>query len=105
MASSKGRSSMRGVAWLVGAGALIGGGGWLMAQGDAGAAAHKQSDKVASPTHARPAEVTRALTRRTLKAPVRDGGSAPKPRGIAHESDGEAAAPPARAARDPLLVA
>jgi len=56
---------MRGIYWLVAAGTLIGGGGWLMTQGDAGAAAHER-DELAFPTHQRANDLERETVRRTL---------------------------------------
>ncbi len=90
-ASAESLNPMRNVSslvWLAGAAALIGGGGWLMTQGDAGAAAHKQRDSLAFPTHQRPADQQRETGRRTL--PV--------------FAAAQRSAPPAPA-HDPLLVA
>jgi hypothetical protein len=82
---------MRGLSWLLGAGALIGAGGFLMTQGDAGAEAHKKRDALAFPTYQRADEAKRATGRRTLTAP-----STPA------QAQGQAEAKPAH---DPLLVA
>jgi hypothetical protein len=80
---------MRGLHWLLGAGALIAAGGVLMTQGDAGAEAHKVLDRVTFPTRASGVEITRETQRTTLA-----------PATYAPRSDGT---PPR--AHDPLLVA
>ncbi len=87
---------MRGLPWLVGAGALVGAGGWLMTSGDPAsttAAAARHRDTLAFPTYQRPAELTRETERRTLAA-------ASAPEGTSPTADGVKAA-----ARDPLLIA